>query len=122
MGWIYYLSDQPRLPHPMRQLGIADYLFDYTAHAFTFGVLTWLAWRAAQRIWAASATIMQLGVGVFATLYAMSDELHQMLIRGRKARISDWLADVAGIVVTLILIAIWRRYGIGRAIARRLGR
>ncbi len=122
MIWIYYLSDQPSLPHPARKLGVSDYLFDYAAHAFTFGVLAWLAWRAARRVHKLTTATAQNVAGLFASLYAASDEVHQMLVRGRKARLSDWLADVVGIVITLGLITLWRQADVGGVIAHLLSK
>ena len=122
MIWIYYLSDQPSLPHPARKLGVSDYLFDYAAHAFTFGGLAWLAWRAARQVQRLTAAAVRGVAGLFAALYAASDELHQMLVRGRKARLSDWLADVAGIVAILGLITLWRKYNVSQVIAHLLNR
>lgn len=114
MAIIYWLSDQPKLPHPARKLGLSDYLFDYSSHAFTFGLLTWLAWRAlrgalsplpaARRSWA-------LGLaGAFAALYAFLDEIHQIFVPGRWASPKDWAADMVGVLLALGLLALWERW------------
>jgi VanZ family protein len=112
--WIFWLSSQPKLPHPARKMGISDYLFDYSAHAFTFAVVVLLAWRVA---WArptllpnAVISLAWLSAGLFATLYAVSDELHQAFVRGRTASLRDWLADVAGILVMTGLLRAWEHY------------
>ncbi len=114
MAVIYWLSDQPKLPHPGRKLGLSDYFFDYSSHAFTFGLLTWLAWRAlrgalsplpwARRRWA-------LGLaGVLAALYALLDEIHQMFVPGRWASPKDWAADMVGVALALGLLALGERW------------
>jgi hypothetical protein len=113
--WIFWLSAQPKLPHPVRKMGISDYLFDYSAHVFTFAIVTLLAWRVA---WArpallpsAAVSLPWLSAGLFATFYAASDELHQAFVRGRTASLMDWLADVAGILVMIGVLLAWKRYG-----------
>lgn len=109
MIWIYYLSDQPALPHPGRQMGISDLLFDYSAHAFTFGVLTWLIWRVlnvSSREPFQPLAPHKSGFG--AALYAASDEIHQSFVAGRCARLLDWGADLAGILVAFALLYVWQ--------------
>lgn len=50
-----------------------------------------------------NASLVAIGSGV---LFAAFDELHQGLIPGRYPDITDWLADVAGVVI-IILIYNW---------------
>jgi len=108
MAWIFWLSDQPKLPHPARRLGLSDYLFDYAAHAFTFGLLAALAWwafvplKARRLLLSLSPPLLS---GLFSALYAISDELHQAFVPGRWAKVSDWLADMVGILLTLSFIS-----------------
>ncbi len=118
MAWIYWLSAQPKLPHPGRKAGISDYLFDYSAHAFVFGVLTFLAWR----VFAARPCIFPafvcrrpiVSAGAFSALYAVVDEIHQSFVPGRWANLTDWLADMAGILICMGLLALgqkgWRSF------------
>jgi VanZ family protein len=114
MAWIFYLSAQPRLPRLNRRAGIGDNLFDYVAHAFTFGVLAVLVWR----VWRARPTPLPvawaeqawLGTGVLTALYALSDELHQHFVPGRTAALADWLTDMAGAALALMLLWAWRRW------------
>lgn len=63
MSYIYYLSDQPPLPHPARQVGISDLLFDCSAHAFIFGVLPWLVWRVLNMHSPKLSSINRAGLG-----------------------------------------------------------
>jgi|YNPNPStandDraft_1061719.scaffolds.fasta_scaffold14759_4 VanZ family protein len=110
MAVIYWLSDQPKLPHPARKLGLSDYLFDYSSHAFTFGLLTWLAWRVLRGAlsplpWARRSWALGLA-GVFAALYALLDEIHQMFVPGRWASPKDWAADMVGVALALGLLAL----------------
>jgi VanZ family protein len=111
MAWIFYLSDQPSLPRPGRRVGISDSLFDYSAHAATFGFLAILVWRAIKawpQILPAWLTARpKLSAGIIAALYAASDEIHQRFVPGRWAKFSDWAVDVVGIVAALLLIHLW---------------
>ncbi len=124
MAWIFYLSDQPSLPRPGRRVGVSDSLFDYSAHAVTFGFLAILVWRAITawpRILPKWLTARpKLSAGIIAALYAASDEIHQSFVPGRWAKFSDWVVDVIGIVAALLLIHVWELWRRGRR-ARKEG-
>ena len=96
-------------------MGISDYLFDYSAHALTFGVLMFLSWR-----WVRASPFVILrrteqaslrAAGLLAAGYAASDEFHQHFVPGRWPNLSDWLADVLGILAVAGLLAAWVRWG-----------
>ena len=110
MLWIYWLSARPSLPHPNRGTGISDDFFDYPAHAFTFGVLTWLAWRVASSYrggWSdRMVACLSYASGGFAALYAVFDEVHQTLVPGRVGSWRDWLADLVGILIIVGLLVL----------------
>ncbi len=118
MALIFWLSDQPSLPHPGRQVGLSDHLVDYGAHALAFGILAFLAWRVVRTRLAVPAQSLvwspPLRAGVFAALYAIIDELHQLFVPGRWAKVSDWLADVVGILVVAALTSWWERGSVGK--------
>lgn len=40
---------------------------------------------------------------VFASLYGMVDELHQLLVPGRNADIKDWIADFTGALLAVLI-------------------
>ena len=111
MAWIFYLSDQSALPRPGRKVGVSDSLFDYSAHAATFGFLAILVWRAIKArprflpTWLTARP--NLSAGILAALYAASDEIHQSFVPGRWCKFSDWVVDVVGIVAALLLIHVW---------------
>lgn len=103
------MSAQPALPHPGRRMGISDLLFDYTAHAFTFGVLTWLIWRALNTFSRGGFLPLSLcKASLGAALYAASDEIHQSFVAGRHAGFLDWVADLVGILVVIALLYVWQ--------------
>ena len=115
MALIFWLSDQPSLPHPGRQVGLSDHLVEYGAHAFTFGILGFLAWRVFRTRPAMSPVSLlsspSLRAGVFAAFDAITDELHQLFVPGRWARLSDWLADMVGILIAAALTSLWKGDG-----------
>ena len=41
---------------------------------------------------------------LIASLYGLLDELHQLLVPGRSADVLDWLADVSGSVLAVLII------------------
>jgi hypothetical protein len=127
LALIYWLSDQPKLPHPMRSMGISDYVFDYTAHAATFGILVTLIWRVlavAPTLWPARWQARAIeAAGLITALYAVSDEMHQRFVPGRWPSVRDWLADVAGILLALVALKLWQRWPLmqkGRTWVRRV--
>lgn len=80
-------------------------------HASVYGLLAALCVRACRRTWPDRLTRMHLLIlGVcFATLYGISDELHQGLVDGRQADAMDVVADFAGSALGAVLYLRWRR-------------
>ena len=104
MGLIFFLSDQPDLPHP--ELGWADLALSNVAHALVFGVLAGLWMRVLdgrRHAWLVALLLTML--------YALSDEFHQWFVPGRSADPWDLLADGAGAVLALLLWHRLRRRG-----------
>jgi VanZ family protein len=97
-----------------------------TAHFAEYAVLVVLVWYALwkprlgdQRPWnwpvAGSALLL-------ATLYAASDELHQMYVPTRQGSLRDVLIDTSGAAVGLVVTAMvyrWLARRRGRRLARR---
>jgi VanZ family protein len=114
LALIYWLSDQPKLPHPARRLGISDYLFDYTAHAVTFGILVVLFWRVlaiAPTPWPTRWQARSIeAAGLLAALYAVSDELHQRFVPGRWPSLKDLIADLVGVLLAVGALKLWQRW------------
>ncbi|MBN1400110.1 MAG: VanZ family protein, partial [Anaerolineae bacterium] len=48
--------------------------------------------------------------GLWALIYALLDEAHQRFVPGRWSSWRDWLADLAGILIAMILLVTWIRY------------
>ncbi|MFC2037130.1 VanZ family protein [Chloroflexota bacterium] len=109
MGLIFFLSDQPDLPHPD-----SDWLGALTsigAHMFVFGVLAMLWARALGE--RPRALLLAL---LLTMLYAAFDEFHQSFVPGRTADPFDILSDGAGAALG---ISAWALFQQLRARARR---
>jgi len=85
---------------------------DKIEHFLAYGVLAILMYRS----WRLSRTSHRSHRGLSAVTalttagWALLDELHQMPIPGRTCNVLDWAADVAGLIVALILITYWQRH------------
>jgi len=112
MAWVFYWSSRPKLPRPNRRVGVRDHTFEFWAHTFTFAVLTILAWRAARyplaRRMSRLARLALPTAALFAAFYGASDELHQRFVPGRWPTLEDWLADMLGVAIAVVLLLIWQ--------------
>jgi VanZ family protein len=102
MGLIFYLSAQPDLPNPAS--GWVGRLVSSGAHAFVFGVLAVLWARALSgrhHTWHLAFAVTML--------YAVSDELHQVFVPGRRPDLWDLLCDGLGALLGLGMWA-WLRH------------
>jgi VanZ family protein len=95
-GLIFFLSSQSTFPH--LPPGLWD--FDKLLHAVEYAVLALLLLRATGSAWVAFA---------LASLYGVSDELHQSFVPGRSATVYDALADAVG--AALAVFPLSRRLG-----------
>lgn len=101
MSIIFWLSSQSVLVD-IERAG-ADKLFYKSAHILAYGLMAWLWWRALapqRRItWPVLLTACLL-----ATLYGISDEIHQRFVPGRHGRVADVLFDASGALAMILLI------------------
>jgi VanZ family protein len=97
-GLIFFLSSREHLPDVLPLPGS-----DKLAHAFVYGVLAaWILFGASgptgSRAYAAAGV---------ASLYGVTDELHQYFVPGRSTDVLDWLADTVG---ATLCVALWQVY------------
>jgi len=98
-GAIFYLSAQP---HPEEQLPsfLLKEVSDKVLHLLEYSVLGALCYRAFR--WglngqvAARALIIAI---VAASLYGLTDEVHQLFVPFRESSWLDWLADTIGAAI-----------------------
>ncbi len=98
MGLIFFLSAQSDLPRVASDLDLA---LRKAAHMAEFGLL-WALWLRALPGPRPQAALQALAITL---AYAISDEVHQSFVAGRRACLTDVAIDAAGIGVAAVL---WR--------------
>ena len=98
-GAIFYLSAQS---HPEEQLPsfLLKDVSDKVLHAVEYGILGLLCYRAFR--WAAGPAVAQQAVVlaiVTASVYGITDEVHQFFVPFRESSWLDWLADTIGAAI-----------------------
>jgi len=100
MALLFYLSHQPALHTPMLFPG-QDKLF----HALVYGVLgILLLGSQAPTKGGFNATQVRSSI-LIASLYGISDEIHQYFVPGRHSDVWDWVADTLGALLAILLMA-----------------
>jgi len=97
-GYMFYLSSQS---HPDEDLPTLFKLFsDKMLHVMEYSVLGGLCYRAfrwgANDVWRQRAVPLAILV---ASLYGVSDEIHQAFVPFRESSVYDWLADIVGATI-----------------------
>ncbi|MFC4355203.1 VanZ family protein [Chryseomicrobium palamuruense] len=127
MGVIFYLSHQPATSSnelstdltevitetvgkiiKTNELSISDWnhLLRKNTHFFAYLGLGLLTWKAlSQHFTGMKNYIFAWGI---TTIYAMTDELHQLFVPGRGGQVSDVLLDSAGAATGLLLLYLVR--------------
>jgi VanZ family protein len=78
---------------------------DEFAHLGVYAVLGWLAGRAMLPPYSAPRLVAVLAA---IALFGALDELHQLWIPNRFATVSDWVADLVGATIGLLVIHLRR--------------
>jgi VanZ family protein len=93
-GLIFYLSAQS---HPEEHVPFVTHFSDKVLHAIEYAVLGALCYRALRGsgndAWRQQAISVAI---LLASLYGVSDEVHQAFVPFRDSNWLDWLADTAG--------------------------
>jgi VanZ family protein len=98
-GTIFYLSSQS---HPEEQLPsvMFEEISDKVLHAVEYGILALLCYRAFR--WGVNGPVashaLTLAI-VAASLYGITDEVHQLFVPFRESSWQDWVADTVGAAV-----------------------
>lgn len=100
MTWIFYLSNQPALNVPP--------LFEHqdkAMHFIAYGLLGIFV-LAMMPLPSAGYTTTQAWLSTLvASLYGISDEIHQSFVPGRSPEVLDWVADTVGALCATLLLA-----------------
>ncbi len=93
---------------PGREMvGLPFWSSDKVLHAAEFGLFAALLYRAFTRLRPAWRPF--LGAVLIAVAYGFLDEIHQFFVPGRNCDPGDFLADAAGAVATVTVLAFLRR-------------
>ena len=98
-GVIFFLSAQS---HPEDQLPsfLLRNVSDKVLHAVEYGILSLLCYRAFRRAAGPAAARQAVVLAILtASVYGLTDEVHQTLVPLREASWQDWLADTIGAVI-----------------------
>ena len=109
MGVIFILSAQPSLPPAPDTL--LDFVLKKTAHMIEYGILAFLLSRALSRGQGTFSRSALAAAFVITVLYAASDEYHQTFVPGRHGKLMDVGFDVAGALVSLLVVGNLGRKG-----------
>ncbi len=99
MGTLFYLSHQPTLETPQLFSG-QDKLF----HMLAYAVLGFLLLGARKPLVNGFSSAQVNASILIASLYGISDEVHQYFVPGRNADPWDWVADTLGAVIAVSLL------------------
>jgi VanZ family protein len=105
-GFIFYLSSQSSFPDTLPTF--VEKLGDKAHHMMAygiFGLLWYRAFRWSAGPWAASRAVI-LAI-VAATVYGVTDELHQWFVPLRESDPWDLMADMAGAAVAVVAWHWW---------------
>jgi len=98
-GVIFYLSAQSN-PEDQLPSFLLKEVSDKVLHAVEYGILAVLCYRAFR--WAAGPAVAQQAVVlaiVTASVYGVTDEVHQAFVPLRESSWLDWLADTIGAAI-----------------------
>jgi VanZ family protein len=98
-GAIFYLSSQP---HPEKQLPsfLLEDVNDKVLHAVEYGILALVCYRAFR--WGAGPLVARQALVlaiVTASVFGITDEVHQFFVPFRESSWQDWLADTIGAAI-----------------------
>jgi VanZ family protein len=101
-GVIFFLSAQS---YPEEQLPsfLLEDVSDKVLHGVEYGILALLCYRAFR--WATGSAVAQQAVVlaiVAASVYGVTDEVHQFFVPFRESSWQDWLADTIGAAIGAI--------------------
>ncbi len=108
--WLAALFGQSSIPgYKLPEVHL--FSFDKLVHLAIYGVLGVLLVRSleAQKRWPKLSAHPFIWAAVLASLYGITDELHQLFTPNRSADVFDWLADTLGAVLFILALRWLRR-------------
>ena len=121
MGMIFFLSSRASVRVSDTQA--IQFLFFKTLHVVEYAILYTLLFRALKNTYPAPLWQNRYNAFLFAVVYGMTDELHQMFVPTREGAFRDVIIDTIGI--SLAAISLWRLLPQApmplKALAKKLG-
>lgn len=106
MGVIFFLSTLPESVTPGRGI-----ISDKVCHGAEYFILAFLILFALQRTTRARFFTAFWITLVWAVLYGLSDEIHQLYVPTRQFDVRDLLADAGGVVLLFLILWVLQRSG-----------
>jgi len=103
-GLIFYLSAIPDLSTGLKY----DFLIRKIGHITEYFVFASLLFRAFKGTFNLSDFLLFIYPASLSVLYAISDEIHQLFVRGRNCSLKDILIDTEGIFGFFVVLRINR--------------
>jgi VanZ family protein len=98
---IFTVSSIPKLYAPPLGVSWDDKIY----HLIEYAGFSFLLYRALRFWnWGRKPAVRLILVVLIGAAVGALDELHQLYIRGRFAELHDWLADILGVVLTVLMI------------------
>lgn len=121
-GLIFFLSSQPYLEQDLPSF--VSLFSDKVLHAIEYAVLGGLCYRAFH--WGTNESWRQRAVPLailLASLYGVSDEVHQAFVPFRDSSWHDWLADTIGATIGAVVVrrilSLWRAHSVREVLDER---
>jgi VanZ family protein len=107
-GLIFFISAQPK--ETFQRLGFTGLALSVGGHLivyFILMILLVLALRASTKL---SNKQVYLVAFLIVAIYGLSDEYHQSFVPGRTPTLVDWLVDLIGAGLALLVLLRWDRH------------
>ncbi|MEK7070867.1 MAG: VanZ family protein [Patescibacteria group bacterium] len=114
MTIIFFLSSRESVL--VSNIGTVNFFFFKSLHVIEYGILYFLLFRAFLTKNAKQTNNAYMKAFIFSFLYALSDEIHQLLVPTREGRLRDVFIDVVGMVFTYMYI----KYYINKSFLKKL--
>ncbi len=104
-GLIFFVSAQPKVT--FQRLGFTGQALSVGGHLivyFVLMILLVLALRASTNL---SNKQVYLVAFFIVAIYGLSDEYHQSFVPGRTPTLVDWIVDLSGAVLALVVLLRW---------------
>lgn len=75
-----------------------EWIVRKTAHVTEYAILAAAVWFALY-FWTNNKSVLYFSTVVFCIFYAVTDEIHQLFVKGRSGQFEDVLIDAVGVII-----------------------